>query len=282
MSKYCPKCGQKLSDDATFCSKCGNKLNSEFTPNTANNKESKDNTKNIIIVGLAAVLICLIILGVVYAVYNDGDNPISSLVHKEDKILQISDLKLNMTGYDYKLIGNSSTNIGDSQATDLAYQVNGNGDSFTLTVITVDAAGADPSLLEGNISANGAVAKELYINDKYYWVQITGANKDHNTQEYLDSIILSKNTTKKSSSDDSSSDSSSVSSSSGSAHAMTEAECIASGKHETNHDGYCTNCHHYTNYDRSGTDGISRSQCIAQGTHDTDGDGYCKVCHTYG
>lgn len=279
MTRYCPHCGEKLSDNATFCSKCGKNINT--TVKGEDTKKSDDSTKNIIIIGLAAVIICLIILGVVFAVYGDGNNPLSSLVNHEDKILQINDLQLNMTGYDYKLTGNSSSKVGDAQVNTLTYDVNGNGDSFTLTVMVADDVGGS-SPLESSVSINGAVAKDLYINGKYYWVQLSGANDKHSTVEYLDSIILSENTTKNTTSNSSSSSSSSVSSSSGSTHAITEAECIASGKHDTNHDGYCTICHHYTNYDRSGTDGISRSQCIAQGTHDTDGDGYCKVCHTYG
>ena len=58
--KYCNKCGQQLSDDATFCSKCGARIN---TNNSTGPQRSNDSPSLIIPLLLAVTIALIIIMG---------------------------------------------------------------------------------------------------------------------------------------------------------------------------------------------------------------------------
>ena len=72
MSKYCPKCGEQLIDDAKFCKNCGASL--EGMPNPQQNINNfqvpaveNDHTAAIVIGYILAVLIPL--FGIIMAIY---------------------------------------------------------------------------------------------------------------------------------------------------------------------------------------------------------------------
>lgn len=250
MVKYCPNCGNELNDSAVFCSKCGHKIKNKSSLNIIPTKKEQkldDRKKKIAIVSVTAIIIIIIVCLAVFAV-NGSDNSLNPFGedNNPDNILTIDDLQLNMTGYTYELESNTSTSTSGVNGTSLTYQVTGNDDSFSIVVMIMDDTYGVGSAGESNTSLSGdlnTVATNRYINGKYYWIQIVGGNSQHCNQAYLDSIILSKNTTKsETSSADSTGSSDAVSSSS---HKMTEEECIAAGLHDTNHDGYCSNCGHY-------------------------------------
>ena len=179
---------------------------------------------------------------------------------QQEKILKTGDLELNMTGYNYDLASNSSTSVSGVNGYSEVYSVNGNGDSFSLTIMVMDDVTDSGVLDNTSTTLNGglnAVAVVKYINGKYYWIQITGGNNEHNNEAYLNSIILTQGTDIPDKSTDSVSASSSKSLSS---NVCTE--------HDTNGDGYCTKCGRFT----------STYWCDE---HDTNGDGYCSKCGRY-
>ena len=72
MSKYCPKCGEQLIDDAKFCKNCGASLEGIPDPHQFNNNfqvpvVEKDHTAAIVIGYILAVLIPL--FGIIIAIY---------------------------------------------------------------------------------------------------------------------------------------------------------------------------------------------------------------------
>ncbi|WP_458453086.1 zinc-ribbon domain-containing protein [Methanobrevibacter sp.] len=72
MSKYCPKCGEELVDNAKFCKNCGTNLENMQNPEPTNNNfqvpvVEKDHTIAIIIGYILAVFMSL--FGVVVAIY---------------------------------------------------------------------------------------------------------------------------------------------------------------------------------------------------------------------
>ena len=79
--KYCNKCGQQLSDDATFCSKCGARIN---TNNSTGPQRSNDSPSLIIPLLLAVTIALIIIMGafILYEIFKGGsgkeEEPIST------------------------------------------------------------------------------------------------------------------------------------------------------------------------------------------------------------
>ena len=79
--KYCNKCGQQLSDDATFCSKCGARIN---TNNSTGPQRSNDSPSLIIPLLLAVTIALIIIMGafILFEVFKGGsgkaEEPIST------------------------------------------------------------------------------------------------------------------------------------------------------------------------------------------------------------
>ncbi len=217
-------------------------------------------SRSIIIAVLIAIIIILV-AGIGFVLINGG-------LGNEEKILKTGDLELNMTGYNYKLLSNSSTSVSGVSGYSEVYSVDGNGDSFTLTIMVVDDVIGAGTLGETSTSLSGAlnaVAVNRYINGKYYWIQITGGNTEHNTEAYLESIILTQGTDVANATIGTTTVSASTTSSSSSSSSSSGVVCT---EHDTNGDGYCTKCGRYTR----------TTYCDE---HDTNGDGYCTKCGRY-
>ena len=179
---------------------------------------------------------------------------------QQEKILKTGDLELNMSGYNYELVSNTSTSSSGVNGYSEVYSVNGNGDSFSLTIMVCDDVTNSGVLDNTSTTLSGslnAVAVVKYINGKYYWIQISGGNSEHNTEAYLNSIILTQGTDVP---NDTSTVSASTSTSKSSSNVCTE--------HDTNGDGYCTKCGRFTG-------------SYFCDEHDTNGDGYCTKCGRY-
>ena len=185
MSKFCPNCGAEINSDK--CPNCGHVQDVVGdTGNVMVSQGSKSRSNKGIIIGLL-VVVFVVIVGLVGFAALGSDN--------SGKVLCVGDLELNMTGYDYKLDSNTSVdNSGVSGYTE-TYSVNGQGDNFKLTVSVIDDnlgignVGDLGTVLSGDLNA---VAVTKYINGKYYWIQISFANDNHNTKEYLESIIITQ------------------------------------------------------------------------------------------
>lgn len=181
MSKFCPKCGEEIKENTKFCGKCGTEIND--SPQVKIHQLPKENgSKKSIIIILVFIVIVLVFALSFFAFLPDSSG---------EKILTSGDLQLNMTGYDYSLSSNTTTDSGYIEY----YDVNGNGDSFTLTIMVVEDTynvGDVGNLGTSLTGAVNAVAVTKYINGKYYWIQISGGNSEHNTEDYLESIILTQ------------------------------------------------------------------------------------------
>ena len=117
MTKFCPKCGNELSDDAEFCGKCGtnlqiinNVLNEDSDSfNEKNNEKSKDENKSKIniktidkkIIAIVIVSIALVGIGLMF-VLGDG--------HQDNYQIKVTDASL---------IGTIGASYGDSFSYDL-------------------------------------------------------------------------------------------------------------------------------------------------------------------
>ena len=216
-------------------------------------------SRSIIIAVLIAIIIILV-AGIGFVLINGG-------LGNEEKILKTGDLELNMSGYNYKLLSNTSTSTSGVSGYSEVYSVDGNGDSFTLTIMVVDDVIGAGTLGETSTSLSGAlnaVAVNKYINGKYYWIQITGGNTEHNTEAYLESIILTQGTDVVNATIGTTTVSASTTSSSSS----SSSSGVVCTEHDTNGDGYCTRCGRYTR----------TTYCDE---HDTNGDGYCTKCGRY-
>ena len=159
----------------------------------------------------------------------------------------MEDLEINLTGYDYNLESNISTDSNGVSGYVETYDVNGEGDNFKLTIMVVDDTynignvGNLGTTLSGSLNA---VAITKYINGKYYWIQISFANDNHNSETYLESIILTQGsdipnetTTNADSSSQASPSSSSSSSSDNSRPSQAEREAaIQRSNSENEHD----------------------------------------------
>lgn len=216
-------------------------------------------SRSIIIAVLIAIIIILV-AGIGFVLINGG-------LGNEEKILKTGDLELNMSGYNYKLLSNTSTSTSGVSGYSEVYSVDGNGDSFTLTIMVVDDVIGAGTLGETSTSLSGAlnaVAVNKYINGKYYWIQITGGNTEHNTEAYLESIILTQGTDVVNATIGTTTVGASTTSSSSS----SSSSGVVCTEHDTNGDGYCTRCGRYTR----------TTYCDE---HDTNGDGYCTKCGRY-
>lgn len=60
---FCPKCGKDLPDNSKFCKYCGSQIKNKGTLSHAPTSAGDDeNGKNIIIIGLVALIVVLIIV----------------------------------------------------------------------------------------------------------------------------------------------------------------------------------------------------------------------------
>lgn len=193
-------------------------------------------SNKLIIICLTVILCCLIVAGTVFLVSGSGIN----LFSQEEKILATGDLKLNLTGYNYKLVSNQSTGSGFTET----YNVNGQGDSFTLT-ITVSS---------DNPSSTSAVASTQYLNGKNYLIQMSGGNQEHNTQGYLESLIITKGSQNQGTTSDSGTSSSSSSSKSVSKDTSSSSSSSSSSS------------------------GVKTRYCTTHGRVVTDGSNTCPLC----
>ena len=173
------------------------------------------------------IIICLT---VIFVLLNSGRYSIFSFwfwyksFFTRRKDFSYRNLKLNLTGYNYKLVSNQSTGSGFTET----YNVNGQGDSFTLT-ITVSS---------DNPSSSSAVASTQYLNGKNYLIQMSGGNQEHNTQGYLESLIITKGSQNQGTTSDSGTSSSS--SSSKSVSKDTSSSSSSSGSSSGVKTRYCT------------------------------------------
>ena len=215
--------------------------------------------KGKIIIILLVVIILILAVGIGLMLTGGFGN--------QEKILKTGDLEINMTGYNYKLVSNTSTSASGVNGFSEVYSVDGNGDSFSLTIMVVDDSTGNGVLNDASTTLSGtlnAVAVIKYINGKYYWIQISGGNNEHNTENYLNSIII----TQGSDAPITSTNTVSASTSSSSSSSSSSSDSVVCTEHDTNGDGYCTKCGRRT----------VTSDCPA---HDTDGDGYCTLCGRY-
>ena len=113
------------------------------------------NNKNIIII----LLIIIIVMGISILAFSSVTNA--------EKILKVGDLELNMTGYDYNLESNLTTNSGGISGYTETYSVSGQGDTFSLTVMVIDDTQGIGDVGNLGTTLNGqinAVAVTKYIN----------------------------------------------------------------------------------------------------------------------
>ena len=89
----------------------------------------KDNDLIIICV----TIISLVIIVSVASFAMSGYNPLNP----KGSVLSSNDLQLNMTGYDYKLVTNSSMVVNGVTASCVVYNVSGNDDNFNLTIFII-------------------------------------------------------------------------------------------------------------------------------------------------
>lgn len=136
---------------------------------------------------ICVTIISLVIIVSVASFAMSGYNPLNP----KGGVLSSNDLQLNMTGYDYKLVTNSSMVVNGVTASCVVYNVSGNDDNFNLTILTIPDSESfkDFSMLNGTASDISTV---VHLNGCYYAIQFTGANYIHNNVNYINSILLTK------------------------------------------------------------------------------------------
>ena len=186
MMKKCPKCGEEIETET--CPHCGYNLNSfKDSRKGMINESSKNKDNKLIYVLVLVIAVFLLLLGIfILTNTSNGEN-----------VLQVEDLQLNMTGYKCSLESNNTLNASNIKGYMETYKVEGNNDSFTLSVLVFQGSGIENpgNVGETLFGVSDSVSVTKYINGKYYWIQISHGNSVHNTLGYLESIILSQGVT---------------------------------------------------------------------------------------
>jgi predicted nucleic acid-binding Zn-ribbon protein len=186
-----------------------------YNPNPNKNKDktvgnTKDRKTKVILI-VAAIIACVVIAGMAFYAYNTFANPTPSSSGSSTSsssgvdgflntatgsdYLEIQDIKIDMSGYDYNLTYNSTDNYDGMKSYYYSYDVIGNGDSFTLTVSIIEDDLYD-DYSENSTTVSGgnskSVTKVITVNGKEYSISIDGANSEHSTKNYLDSLVSIK------------------------------------------------------------------------------------------
>lgn len=197
MTKFCPKCGNELSDDAEFCGKCGTNLKiinnvlneNSNTFNEKNNEKSKDENKSKIniktidkkIIAIVIVSIALVGIGLMF-VLGDG--------HQDNYQIKVTDASL---------IGTIGASYGDSFSYDLYGSIIPMPKNSTDISIQTDYYDSNGTLVESSVRT----MPEIYPYDNSNTVVLGSyysnhyVNMDHANIQIVDNGKVVSNITYK-------------------------------------------------------------------------------------
>ena len=166
LSKFCPKCGEKLPDDAKFCMNCGH----DFQAQSGKNNSNIFSNGKIFIVLILAV----IIIGGLFIITLDGGNNSEAEVESVD--LTITDV----SGYLSTTSGKTSYTLYTNVIVD---SIPNDIDGYTIRSVYYD---------ENNTQIGQETEGLAYIHDDYDFSQSIGfyttfkkPNPDHVTVEII-------------------------------------------------------------------------------------------------
>lgn len=197
MTKFCPKCGNELSDDAEFCGKCGtnlkiinNMLNEDSDSFNEKSKEkSKDENKSKIniktidkkIIAIVIVGIALVGIGLMF-VLGDG--------HQDNYQIKVTDASLS---------GTIGASYGDTFSYDLYGSIIPMPKNSTDISIQTDYYDSNGTLVESNVRT----MPEIYPSDNSNSVVLGSyysnhyVNMDHANIQIVDNGKVVSNITYK-------------------------------------------------------------------------------------